>query len=140
MRVRFAALAVLVFAGAVALPAQQSPRPPLTPGNTVLIAAYTCAPDQLGRADALVKEAVAPILNGHMKSGKILSWGYLGTVLGAQATRHIYLWAADPVALMQARAVYLPEIQAKPQFAEFAKICGAPIVSLSNLVHLGSAQ
>jgi hypothetical protein len=139
MRHRLVVLAaLLVTAAAVAV--AQSPRPGLAPGNTVLLAAYTCAPDQLSKADAVFSANSATVLNKYVASGRIISWGYLGTSVGGPANRHVYIWAADPVALLQARKDYLPEIQAQPGFAEFSRICGSATVTLSNLIAIsGSA-
>jgi hypothetical protein len=135
---RFALACALVVVSAITLPAQ-APRPAIAPGNTVLMAAYSCAPDQLARADAIIAEASAPILNKYVASGKIISWGYLGAVLGSAANRHVYVWASDPVALMQARQAYLPEIQAQKTFGEFSKICGAATVTLHKLLQVSAA-
>lgn len=126
-------LAAIAVAVSVGVSAQQAARS-IAPGNTVLLASYACAPDQLTRVDAIVNQAVAPVLNKHVASGKLLTWGFLATTLGGPANRHIYIWAADPVALLQARQVYLPEIMAAPQFAEYAKACGPAVVTVSNLV------
>ena len=128
-----AALVVTVNLGA------QTPRPTLAPGNTVLIAEYTCAADQLARADALFNETGAPVLNKQVSAGKIISWGYFGLYIGASGNRTVYIWAADPVALVQARAAYLPELMANPRFAEFAKICGQSKISLHNMITLSGA-
>lgn len=129
---------VVVLAASLALgPAlafAQPARPPIAPGNTVLVAAYNCQADQLDRADALVKEVATPILNKHVASGALLNWGYLGVYVGNQNNRSIYVWGADPVALLQARKVYLPEINANPKFAEFVKICGSATITLQNLL------
>jgi len=138
MRYRFAIVAVLLLVCAGTLPAQ-TPRPVLTPGNTVLIAQYECAADQLSRADALIAEITTPTLNKFVSTGKIVSWGYMGAYVGRKANRMIYLWAADPVALMQARKEYLPELTANPKFPEFAKICGAADITLHNLITVSSA-
>jgi hypothetical protein len=108
-------------------------------GNTVVVAAYACAADQLDRADAIMKELTTPILNKYTSAGKVVSWGYLAAYIGSQANRQIYVWAANPVALMQARQAYLPEIQASPRFAEFSKICGSASISLSNLLAVSAA-
>ena len=43
-------------------------------------------------------------------------------------------FAADPVALVQARAVYLPEINANAKFQEFVKICGSATITMHNLI------
>ena len=133
MHRRSLVLGLIAAVATATLGAQQPPRA-IAPGNTVLIAAYTCAPDQFARADAAIKEAVAPILDKHVASGKLLTWGYLATTLGGPANRHIYIWASDPVALIQVRQVYLAEILATPQYAEYSKLCGSATVSLSNLV------
>jgi hypothetical protein len=132
-RIHLFCVALLVIPASAAMLFAQTPRP-IAPGNTVLIASYTCAPDQFARADAAIKESVAPILDKHVASGKLITWGYLATTLGGPANRHIYIWARDPVALMQARQVYLAEIVATPQYAEYSKLCGSSTVSLSNLV------
>jgi len=112
----------------------QTPRGAIAPGNTVLVAAYNCAADQLTRADTLVNDIAAPILNKHVAAGKLLNWGYMGVYVGNQNNRSIYVWGADPVALVQARAVYLPEINANPKFQEFVKICGSATITLHNLI------
>jgi hypothetical protein len=124
--------ASLVFVPVVAT--AQTPRGTIAPGNTVLVAAYNCAADQLARADTLVNEVAAPILNKHVTAGKLLNWGYMGVYVGDQNNRSIYVWAADPVALVQARAVYLPEINANQKFQEFVKICGSATITMHNLI------
>jgi hypothetical protein len=139
MRSRFFFVAALLVVATITLPAQ-TPRPVLTPGNTVLIAQYECAADQLARADALINEITTPVLNKYVSAGKIISWGYMGVYLGGKANRTIYLWAADPVALMQARQSYLPELTANPKFAEFAKICGAATITLNNLITISGSS
>jgi hypothetical protein len=116
------------------LASAQTPRPMIAPGNTVLLAAYNCAADQLARADAIVNEVTGPVLNKYVQAGKLISWGYTGVYLGTQNNRSIYVWATDPVALMQARAAYLPEISASPKFAEFVKICGSANITVHNLI------
>jgi hypothetical protein len=132
-RTHLLCIALLVISASAAMLVAQTPRP-IAPGNTVLIATYTCAPDQFARADAAIKESVAPVLDKHVASGKLITWGYLATTLGGPANRHIYIWARDPVTLIQARQVYLAEILATPQYAEYSKLCGSATVSLSNLV------
>jgi hypothetical protein len=132
-RTHLLCIALLVISASAAMLFAQTPRP-IAPGNTVLIATYTCAPDQFARADAAIKESVAPVLDKHVASGKLITWGYLATTLGGPANRHIYIWARDPVTLIQARQVYLAEILATPQYAEYSKLCGSATVSLSNLV------
>jgi hypothetical protein len=133
MRTRLMVLSTLLVLSPV-LGSAQAPRPVIAPGNTVLLAAYNCAADQLARADAIVNEVAAPVLNKQVQAGNILNWGYTGVYIGNQNNRSIYVWATDPVALMQARKVYLPELQANPKFAEFVKICGSATITVHNLI------
>lgn len=114
--------------------AAQAPRPALQKGNTVLLAAYKCQADQLARADALVEEVAAPILNKHVGAGRLITWGYTGVYIGDQANRLIYVWATDPVALVQARQVYNPEILANAKFGEFLRLCGSATVTVHNMI------
>ena len=57
-----------------------------------------------------------------------------GVYIGDQNNRSIYVWAADPVALVQARQGYLAEVTANPKFTEFNKICGSATITLHNLI------
>src|SRR5262249_57958486 len=100
MSYRFVVVAALFLVSAITL-SSQTPRPVLAPGNTVLIAEYDCAADQLARVDAAIKEITGPVLNKYVSAGKLISWGYLGVYVGGHANRTIYVWASDPVALMQ---------------------------------------
>jgi hypothetical protein len=120
---------------AINTPATQAQPPTaLAAGNTVLVSEYECDASQLARVDALVAKTVAPILDKHLAGGRILSWGWLGVYLGGKANRTIYVWAKDPVALAEARAVYLPEIGGHADFAEFQKLCGAAQTALHNML------
>ena len=131
---------VALLGGALALtlvaPAStQTPAPAaLQPGNTVLIAQYECSPGDVARVDQIIKELTGPVLNRMVAEGKIISWGFLGTYIGGPANRTIYVWAKDPVALLQARGVYLPELMAKPNWAELGRLCPKQQVTLSNLI------
>jgi hypothetical protein len=127
-------LAVLTIAASLAPSPAHAQSRPIAPGNTVLMAQYKCQADQLSRADALIREIAAPTLNKYVASGKLLTWGYVGVYIGDQANRSIYVWGSNPVALMQARAEYLPELNSNPKFAEFVRICGSATITLQDLV------
>ena len=103
-------------------------------GNTVLVAEYQCPPGDLARVDQLMKEVTASVLDKYVAEGKLLSWGVLGAYIGGPNNRTVYLWAKDPVALIQARLQYFPEIQAKPGWAELGKLCPTQTVSLRTLL------
>lgn len=140
MRLCTVALSALAVVFAPLALSAQAPRPTLAPGNTVLLAAYNCHGDQLARADTLMKDVAGAVLDKHVAAGRIISWGYMGVYIGSQANRHIYVWAKDPVSLVQAREAYLPEIQANARFAEFVKICGSATVTLHNLISSSAAK
>ena len=114
----------------------QTPAAPLAPqpGNTVLIAQYECSPGELAKVDQIIKDVTAPVLNRVMAEGKIMSWGLLGAYIGGPVNRTIYVWAKDPVALVQARTQYLPEIMAKPGWAELGRLCPRQQVTLNNMI------
>jgi hypothetical protein len=138
MRARRGVLvAMAMVAGLAASAFAQTTRPAIAPGNTVLFAQYQCAADQLTRADALIKEIAEPVLNKHAASGRILTWGYTGVYIGDDYNRTIYVWAADPVALIQVRQAYLPELQANPKFTEMSRICGSAKITIHNLITVG---
>jgi hypothetical protein len=104
------------------------------PGNTVLIAQYECSPGDLARVDQLMKEIASPVLNRMVGEGKLIGWGSLGATVGGPVNRMIYVWGKDPVALLQARQVYLPEISSKPGWSELGKLCPRQSISLNNMI------
>jgi hypothetical protein len=135
MRLPFiAAVSLVAVVTATPLVRAQTPPTALAVGNTVLLSEYECDASQLTRVDALVAKLAAPILDKHIAAGRILTWGWMGVHLGGKANRSFYLWAKDPVALAQARAVYLPEITGQADWTEVAKLCGSPQTALHNLL------
>jgi hypothetical protein len=119
------------------VPAQaQTPGSMQTPdvGNTVLVAQYECNPADHAKVDRILKDVAAPILNRKVAEGKLLTWGVLATSVGGPATRTIYVWAKDAVGLMKARAEYLPEIMAQPEWSEVARACPTQVVSISTMM------
>jgi hypothetical protein len=127
-------LASAILLAATAAYAQTPGPAPIAPGNTVLFAQYECDAAQLAKADKLATTLAGPVLNKHVAAGRLLTWGWTGVYLGGPENRAFYVWAKDPVALMQARAVYLPEIQALPDFAAFAQLCPRSTISVHNLI------
>jgi len=130
------AVAVSLFASAWVAPARaqtQAPAPPEV-GNTVLIARYHCIAADHAKVDQTFKDIMAPVLNRMVGEGKLISWGVLGTYIGGPDTRTIFVWAKDPVALIKARAEYLPEIMAKPGWADVQRACPTQEVSIDNML------
>jgi len=104
------------------------------PGNVVLIARYNCNAADLTKVDEILKGTTAPVLNRMVSEGKLIGWGVLGTTIGGPESRTIYVWAKDAVALMKARAEYLPEIMAKPGWAEVQRACPSTEISINTLI------
>ena len=125
----------LVLALAVPASTQTASAPaPLQPGNTVLIAQYECSPADLAKVDQLFKESAGTVLNKYMAEGKILTWGLLGAYVAGPVNRTIYVWAKDPVSLLQARTAYLPEIMKLAGYGELGRLCPRQQVTLSNMI------
>ncbi len=110
--------------------------PPAGPqvGNTAFIAQYECSPGDLAKVDRIIKEISAPTLSRMMAEGKVITWALLGTYLGGPANRTIVIWGKDPASLVQARLQYLPEIMAKPAWAELGRLCPRQQTTLVNMI------
>ena len=106
----------------------------IEPNNAILFATYECDQVEVAQADELVADVIAPVLNRYAAEGKILVWGYIAAWIGQDYNRAFYVWASDVAALVDARMEYLTEIQAMPEFAEFAAICEAQSQTIHSLV------
>ena len=70
---------------------------------------YECTVGQEGRADEIVEEVLAPILNRHMEAGHINSWGWLGHDTGGH-WRGVGYWSApDMETMFSTRAAIVAE-------------------------------
>jgi hypothetical protein len=56
---------------------------------------FECDPSREGEADEIVKSAYAPVLNQHVKDGKIVSWNWLQHVSGGEYRRILVLDGKD---------------------------------------------
>ncbi len=113
----------------------QTPPPvALQVGNTAFIAQYECLPGDLAKVDQIIKEISAPVLSRMMAEGKVVTWALLGTYVGGPANRTIVIWGKDPASLIQARLQYLPEIMAKPAWAELGRLCPRQQTSLNTMI------
>jgi len=110
--------------------------PPAGPqvGNTALMAHYECSPGDLAKVDQIIKEISAPVLSRMMAEGKIVTWALLGTYVGGPVNRTIVVWGKDPATLIQARLQYLPEIMAKPAWADLGRLCPRQQTTLNNMI------
>jgi hypothetical protein len=86
---------------------------------------YQCDPSMETRADTIVTETFAPVFDRLLSEGKIVSWFWLAHQIGGKWRRLGGFYASDMMALMEARAELLAEIQQNhpDESAEFNSIC-----------------
>jgi len=87
---------------------------------------HVCDVSREERADEIVDEHFAPVLNKMVKDGKLSSWGWQSHVVGGHFRRLQTMTAADAKSLMAARAEALEVVYGEDNAAgeEFTAICG----------------
>ena len=98
---------------------------------------FLCDITREGRADEIVDEHVAPILNKIVEDGGLNSWGWLSHSIGGKYRRLQTMTAPDHKTLLTARAAMLAEVFADDNELgeEFSQICGNHTDYLWNIVH-----
>ncbi len=98
---------------------------------------HYCDINREERADELVKEHVAPILDKMVEDGKLKTWGWLSHVIGGKVRRLQTMTASDLGSLLKARQEAIDTIYAEESAAgtEFSEICGNHADYVWNLVH-----
>jgi hypothetical protein len=78
-------------------------------------------------ADAIVKSAFAPVMNQHVKDGKIASWTWLKHVVGGKYRRALVMDGASHKALLDYWMALNPALEkAAPEMSErFSAICSS---------------
>jgi hypothetical protein len=98
---------------------------------------HTCDITREERADEIIAEHVAPILNGLVEDGKLTSWGWSSHVVGGKYRKLQTMTAADHKTLLAARgeaisAIYGDENEAG---AELVGICGPHADYMWNILN-----
>lgn len=98
---------------------------------------HFCDINREERADEIVNEHIAPILDKMVEDGKITTWGWLSHVIGGKARRLQTMTAGDMGALLSARQEAIDTIYAEDDEAgaEFSEICGPHVDYVWNIVH-----
>ena len=98
---------------------------------------HVCDINREDRADEIVAEHVAPILNQFVEDGKLTSWGWLSHVVGGRFRRVQTMTAPDLSTLVQTRGDAITAIFADDNEAgaELAEICGPHVDYIWNIVH-----
>ncbi len=93
--------------------------------SPVSMSTYFVCTSREDEADAIVKTALAPILNQHVKDAKIGSWNWFEHLVGGKYRRLLVLDAASPKAALKHWAGLWGEFdKAQPEFARrFGEIC-----------------
>jgi hypothetical protein len=96
---------------------------------------HVCDVAREERADEIVAEHVAPILNQYVEDGKLTSWGWSSHVVGGRFRKLQTMTAPDVKSLMKARgdaigAIYDEDNEAG---AEFTEICGPHVDYIWNI-------
>lgn len=98
---------------------------------------HYCDINREDRADELVKDHVAPILDKMVEDGKLNSWGWMSHVIGGKIRRLQTMTASDLGTLLKAREEAIDTIydEASAAGTEFSGICGNHTDYVWNLVH-----
>ena len=96
---------------------------------------HTCDISREDRADEIVDEHFAPILNKFVEEGKLTSWGWQSHVVGGEYRRLQTMTAPDVKSLMKARGEAIAAIYAEDDAAgdEFSEICGPHVDYIWNI-------
>ncbi len=98
---------------------------------------HFCDINREDRADEIVAEHFAPILDKMVEDGKIATWGWQSHVIGGRARRLQTMTAVDMGALLSARQEAIATIYEEDDAAgtEFSEICGPHVDYVWNIVH-----
>ncbi len=98
---------------------------------------HVCDINREERADEIVAEHIAPILDKFVEEGKLTSWGWLSHVIGGRFRRLQTMTAPDLSALLQARTDAITAIYAEDSEVgeEFSEICGPHVDYIWDIQH-----
>lgn len=98
---------------------------------------HVCDVAREERADEIVTEHVAPVLNKLVEDGKLTSWGWSSHVVGGKYRKLQTMTAADHKSLLAARTEAIEAMYGEDDAAgeEFTEICGPHADYMWNIVH-----
>jgi hypothetical protein len=91
----------------------------------VAMSTYFVCDSREQEADAIVKTAIGPVMNGHVKEGKISAWNWMRHVAGGKYRRILVIDGADHTAVLEYwNALTAALDEANPElFRRFGDIC-----------------
>lgn len=98
---------------------------------------HVCDISREERADEIIDEHVAPILNQFVEDGKLTSWGWSSHSVGGRFRRLQTMTAADHKSLLNARNEAIDAIYADDNELgmEFSDICGPHVDYMWDIIH-----
>ena len=98
---------------------------------------HVCDINREERADEIVDEHIAPILNQFVEDGKLTSWGWSSHVVGGRFRRLQTMTGPDVKSLLKARGEAIDAIYEEDSEAgtEFSEICGPHVDYVWDIVH-----
>jgi hypothetical protein len=98
---------------------------------------HVCEINSEERADEIVDEHMAPILNKMVEDGDLNSWGWSSHVVGGRFRKLQTMTAPDAKSLMAARGAAISAMYDDDSEAgkEFSEICGPHVDYIWNIVH-----
>jgi len=98
---------------------------------------YVCDLNGEERADEIVKEHFAPLLDKFVADGKLSSWGWSSHVVGGEYRRLQTMTAADMKSLLAARSEAIEAVYGEDNAAgeEFTELCGPHVDYMWNVIH-----
>ena len=96
-----------------------------SPSQVVFSAYYKCDQGREGRADEIINEVVAPILERQVSAGQLSTWGWLAHTMGGEWRRLLFTLGTDRDAMFDARGQLIQDINQNNARAmeEFGDIC-----------------
>lgn len=98
---------------------------------------HVCDINREERADEIVAEHLAPVLNKMVEEGALTSWGWSSHVVGGKFRKLQTMTASDHKSLIAARSAAIETIYGEDDEAgaEFSEICGPHVDYMWNIVH-----
>ena len=98
---------------------------------------HVCDVSREERADEIIDEHVAPILNQFVEDGKLTSWGWSSHSVGGRFRRLQTMTGADHKSLLNARNEAIEAIYADDNElgTEFSDICGPHVDYMWDIIH-----
>ena len=98
---------------------------------------HVCDITSEDRADEIVTEHLAPILDKMVDDGKLTNWGWMSHVVGGKYRKLQILGGKDHKSVLAARTEAIATIYGEDDAAgeEFSEICGPHVDYMWNIVH-----